>query len=512
LKNAREVVVSVLPVGVLVTVLALTAARIDGILIVQFWIGSAVMIVGLALFLMGADVGMQPMGEFIGASLTRSRSLWFISFSGFLFGAIVTLQEPDLQVLAAQVYDVSGGQINRWLLIAIVSIGVGLFLVAAILRIILRVRLSVMLIVLYIIVFALAAFTSPEYLAVAFDAGGVTTGPMTVPFILAMGVGISAVRAGKTSEDDSFGFLALSSIGPVIAVLAMGIVYRGAEMTIPAFAPPETGLVLPILREIPGLLREIGLALVPLLAIFIVFQVFRLKIPRKRFRKILSGLLYAGVGLAIFLAGVNAGLMPAARALGQALGALEHNWILIPAGALLGFAVVFAEPAVYVLNAEVERVTGGHIKRRVMLITLSIGVALGVGLAMMRILYGVSLWWYIVPGYLISLILSRMVPQVFVGIAFDSGGVAAGTMTATFLLAICQGAADMVPGADILRDAFGVVAMVAMMPLLAIQVLGMIYTTSVSRKARLEAAAEARTAGSGTQDAETEERDGRHGS
>lgn len=483
-KYMREVITSVLPIGALVTILALTIARIDTILLVQFWIGAILLIFGLAIFLMGADIGMQPMGEFIGSSLTRSRSLWFISLSAFILGAVITVAEPDLQVLASQVNEVSGGLVGRYLLIGCVSVGVGIFLVVAMLRIIFHIRLSTLLIILYGIVFIVAGFTSPDFLAVAFDSGGVTTGPMTVPFILALGVGVSAVRGGKSAEDDSFGLVALSSVGPIASVLIMGIVYRNAQTTAPEMKVPEEGLLLPFLHAMPEVLSEVALALTPLLVIFIIFQLVRLKMPKKRFRKILTGLLYTCVGLTLFLVGVNAGLMPAGYELGIVMGKLEYNWILIPVGILTGFSIVFAEPAVRVLNAEVERVTGGHIKRRSMLFTLSIGVALGVGLSMLRIvLGGISLWWYIIPGYLLALILSRFVPQVFVGIAFDSGGVASGPMTATFLLALCLGAAQ-VTGADVLRDAFGVVAMVAMMPLLAIQFLGLIYKINTARLKR----------------------------
>lgn len=492
-KYMREVITSVLPIGALVTLLALTVAPIDPMLLAQFWIGAVLLILGLAIFLMGADIGMQPMGEFIGSSLTRSRSLWFMSLSAFILGAVITVAEPDLQVLASQVNEVSGGLVGRYLLIACVSLGVGIFLVVAMLRIVFRVRLSTLLFILYGIVFAVAAFTSPDFLAVAFDSGGVTTGPMTVPFILALGVGVSAVRGGKGAEDDSFGLVALSSIGPILSVLIMGIVYRNAATTAPEVKTPEEGLLLPFLHAIPEILAEVAMALSPLLVIFIVFQLVRLKMPKKRFRKILTGLLYTCIGLTLFLVGVNAGLMPAGYELGTVLGKLEFNWILVPVGLLTGFSIVFAEPAVRVLNAEVERVTGGHIKRRAMLFTLSIGVALGVGLSMLRIvLGGISLWWYIIPGYLLALILSRFVPQVFVGIAFDSGGVASGPMTATFLLALCLGAAQ-VTNADVLRDAFGVVAMVAMMPLLAIQMLGLIYkinTARIKRRKENEGSAE----------------------
>jgi hypothetical protein len=223
------------------------------------------------------------------------------------------------------------------------------------------------------------------------------------------------------------------------------------------------------------ILLEVAMALAPLLVFFLLFQVFYMKLPAVKVWNICKGMLLTFLGLAFFLQGVNVGFMPAGEAIGSILVGLSYNWILVPIGLVIGFLIVFAEPAIRVLNQEVEKVSGGYIPAKVLLYTLCIGVSISVGLAMMRILLGISLWWFVIPGYLIALILIFFTNKTFTAIAFDSGGVATGPMTATFVLALAVGVAKGLEGRDPLLEGFGLVALVALAPILSVLVLGLLY-------------------------------------
>lgn len=471
--KVRESLTAVLPISVIVLILNFTVAPMPAGTIALFIVGALLLILGMGLFTLGADMSMMPMGESIGSQLTKSRKLLLLIIVSFLIGVIITVAEPDLQVLAEQVSSVPSAT-----LILAVALGVGLFLVLALLRIVFQMQLSRLLIIFYIALFALAAFVPKDYLAMSFDSGGVTTGPMTVPFILALGIGVAAVRGGKSSRDDSFGLVALCSVGPVLAVMLLGMLFgsSGAESaTREAVSISGVGELLSAFSAgFPKYLKEVGIALLPIVAFFIIFQMVYLKLPRSQILRIAVGLAYTYFGLALFMTGVNVGFMPVGNYLGQVIGGLEYSWILVPLGAVMGFFVVMAEPAVHVLNEQVEEITVGAISKRSMLISLSLGVAASVGLSMLRVLTGVSIWWFILPGYGLALALTFFVPKVFTAIAFDSGGVASGPMTATFLLPFAMGACAA-SGGNILTDAFGLVALVAMTPLVTIQLLGLVY-------------------------------------
>ena len=498
LKKIAEVVLSVIPIFLIVLILHFTIAPLLPQTMGAFSLGAVLVVLGLAIFNFGADIGVVPMGEAMGSSLTKSRKLWLIIVFGFLTGFMVTMAEPDLQVLASQVFQASSGAIAKMLLMATVSVGVGFYVACALLRIIFQVPLATILRISYLIIFALAGVVgviSPDFLAVAFDSGGVTTGPMTVPFILSLGLGVASARGDKGSQNDSFGLVALASAGPIIAVLLLGLLYSGAPNTAVATAASETvtqtsnSLIAPFLHTIPEEIRNVAMALSPMVAIFLIMQMTFLKLPRRQVYRITMGLVYTFVGLVLFLTGVNAGFSAAAVELGKALAAYKNNWILVPVGVILGLAVVSAEPAVYVLNQQVEEVSLGHIKRRVMLASLSLSVGLSVGFAMIRVLTGISLWWFIIPGYAVAMILMKNCPPLFTAIAFDSGGVATGPMTATFILSVAVGATHYL-GGNTLTDAFGVVALVAMTPLITIQILGHIYRKKEQRAKLLAAQTE----------------------
>ena len=469
----REALGAVLPIMAIVLLLSFTFTPMPTSILLAFLFGGGLLVVGMMLFSLGAELAMAPMGERIGAKVTKSRKLWFILLLGFVLGVMVTVSEPDLQVLANQV-----PAIPNLILIVSVAAGVGLFLVVALLRMLFGVPLRILLIVFYAAVFVLALFAPKSFLAVAFDAGGVTTGPMTVPFIMAFGLGISAIRSDRRAFTDSFGLVALCSVGPILAVLALSLVYspENAAYTPPVI--PELGdsvdLAGLFLRSAPAYMKEIGIALLPIAVFFYAYQLISLRLERHVVRKITVGILYTYFGLIVFLTGVNVGFMPAGTFLGGALAGLQANWVIVPLGMLIGYFIVQAEPAVYVLMRQVEELTDGDVKGASLRRAFSFGVAASVGLAMVRVLTGIPILWFLAPGYLAALALSFFVPDIFTAIAFDSGGVASGPMTATFLLPFAVGA-SVALGGNIVTDAFGVVAMVAMTPLIAIQCLGLRY-------------------------------------
>ena len=464
---------SVIPITLIVLLLSTTAAPMNLETLMLFLTGAVLLVIGMGFFTLGADMAMMPIGQQAGEQLTRTKKLWLIIACCFVVGIVITVAEPDLQVLARQT-----PAVPDLVLILTVAVGVGLFLVLAFLRIFFRWNLSTLLLLFYSLIFVLAFWVPDSFLAVAFDSGGVTTGPITVPFIMALGLGLTAVRSDNDAEDDSFGLVALCSIGPILSVLILGLLYNPAGSS-------YTPLEIPILsstkelfgefgRAIPDYAQEVMLALTPVLLLFLVLQVFFLKLRRRQLIKILIGLLYTLIGLTLFLTGVNVGFMPAGYSLGGQISQLSYNWILVPLAMVIGFYIVKAEPAVLVLNKQVENVTGGAISQRAMMASLSIGMAVSLGLSMIRVLTGLSVLWFLIPGYGLALGLSFVTPQIFTAIAFDSGGVASGPMTATFLLPFAMGACDAV-GGNILTDAFGIVAMVAMTPLITIQLLGLLY-------------------------------------
>ncbi len=468
----KEAFVAVMPVVAILLILSFTIAPMPTGVIMSFLMGAVLVMVGMMFFTLGAEMAMTPMGEKVGAKMTQSRNLILIIFLAFVLGVIITVSEPDLQVLAHLVPSVP-----NTVIILSVAVGVGVFLVVAILRMLLKISLAPLLVVLYIIAFGLVFFVPDEFRAIAFDSGGVTTGPMTVPFIMALGIGVCAIRDDKNAADDSFGLVALCSIGPILAVLILGMVYMPdggqVEAAIAQNAADSVELRKMFSDELPTYMLEIAVSLLPIVVFFGLFQIFALKLHGRSLKKIIVGLVYTYIGLTLFLTGANVGFMPAGSYLGNVLGE-SYKYILVPIGALIGFFIVKAEPAVYVLNQQVEEITDGGISAKAMGISLSLGVSISVALAMIRVITGVPILYFLIPGYAIALGLSFLTPKIFTAIAFDSGGVASGPMTATFLLPLAQGACAAL-GGNMVTDAFGVVAMVAMTPLITIQILGLVH-------------------------------------
>lgn len=484
-QKIKDVVISILPVTIIVLILNYTITPIGINMILRFVVGAILIALGLAVFLLGVDIGVQPIGSLMGSSLTRKKSLWMIILFGFILGFFINVAEPDLLVLARQVDRVTSGVLSQMNVVVVVSIGIGLLVSVGLARIVFKIPLNKLLTILYGVVFLLVILSPGEFLGIAFDSGGATTGSMTVPFILALGLGVSSTQGGKASEEDSFGLVGVASTGPMIAVLMMSLLSGIKTLTgsLPNEAIHESGVLIHFIKELPVMIFEVITAMTPLLLLFLLFQVLFIKLSKKQLMKILKGLVYTFIGFVLFLTGVNAGFMEAGSAIGHGIANLGNNWIIILIGFILGFTVILAEPAVYVLNEQIQEVTSGHIKKKAILYTLAIGVAIAVSLSMLRILVpDIKLWHFLIPGYLIAIILTYFTPKLFVGIAFDSGGVASGPMTATFILAFAQGVADAIEDADVLMDAFGVIAMVALTPLIAIQILGLIYERKSAKR------------------------------
>ena len=464
-EKLKEAAASVLPVTAIVAVLCLALVRVDVGLMLSFLLGSGLLILGMGLFTLGAELSMSRIGNLIGAKMTKSRKLWFILAVSFLLGVAITMAEPDLQVLATNV-----PAIDKTVLIVTVSVGVGLFLMLCMVRILFSVSLRLLLIVFYALLFLGAFLSDAGFLSVAFDSGGVTTGPMTVPFIMALGVGVASIRSDENAKADSFGLVALCSIGPVMAVMLLGAIYptdtqADVNMVIGGF---ETTVELggAYLRSLPTYMLEVAMALLPIFVFFLLFQVFSLRLRRLPLTKIVMGVGYTFLGLV--------GFSPLGYVLGKELVTSGLSALLIPLAMLMGWFIIDAEPAVHILNKQVEELTSGAISAKAMGLSLSVAVALANGLAMVRVLTGLPILYFLLPGYAVALGLSFFVPRTFTAIAFDSGGVASGPLTATFMLPLAMGACTAL-GGNVMTDAFGLVALVAMMPLITVQVMGGIY-------------------------------------
>lgn len=472
MEKIQESLSSVLPITAIVLVISITIAPLTPGTMVLFLFGALLLVIGMGLFTLGVDMSMIPMGDGIGVEISKAKQLILPLLVCLVLGVVVTIAEPDLQVLAEQLPTVP----NMTLILA-VALGVGFFLMVAQIRMLFRIPLSYTLIFFYGIVFLLSYFAPDSFVPVAFDSGGVTTGPITVPFIMALGIGMASIRSDKNSSNDSFGLISLCSIGPILSVMILGIVMPDLGTVYTPVSIPEVTTTRDAARifieELPDYIAEVAVAVFPVILIFLLFQLIFHRFQRHQLSKVAVGMIYTYAGLVLFLVGVNVGFMPAGATIGASIASGPASGLLIPIGALVGYFIVRAEPAVRVLARQVEELSNGSISQRAINLALSFGVALSVSLAMVRILTGISIMWFLIPGYVLSLTMTFFVPQMFTGVAFDSGGVASGPMTTTFLLPLAMGACEAV-GGNVLTDAFGIVALVAMTPLCTIQLLGLV--------------------------------------
>lgn len=482
----KEVLFSVLPITIIVLMLNFTISPIETVLVIRFLIGSLFVVFGLTIFLLGVDIGITPLGSLTGKSLAKTNKLWIVLIAGLILGFFISIAEPGLMVLANQVNLVTSGQISGSSILITVSIGLAIMLSLGFLRIFYNVPLYKVLIALYMLIFGLTIFASREFLAIAFDASGSTTGILAVPFILSLSVGVSRLKKdSKASEKDSFGLVAIASTGAIIAVLVLDIFSKSSEFfaDLDSVIDDSGSIFRPFIEMIPNYLVEGFMAILPLLLILLVLQKISFKLKKRQIRKLLTGFIFAFIGLFLFLLGVNAGFMDVGTSIGNNLALLDNKVYIIVIGFILGFVTILAEPAVYILTDQIEEVTSGYVKKNVVLAPLAIGVGIAVALSVVRILVpGIELWHYLLPGYIISISMMFIVPKLFVGIAFDAGGVATGPVTATFILAFIQGAASAFDGANIMVDGFGMIAMVAMTPIITLQALGLIFAKKSKEK------------------------------
>ena len=484
--SVKESLQSVLPIAAIVLLLSITLAPMGTGVMVLFLFGTLLLIGGMSFFTVGSSISMEPLGEGIGIALGKRKRIIIPLVICFVLGALITMAEPDLQVLAEQV-----PSIDNIVLVVSVAVGVGIFLAISLVRSRKSIPLSRLLIVFYGLIIVIAFFAPSDFVPTAFDSGGVTTGPITVPFIMALGAGLATIGKGKNSGENSFGLVALCSIGPILSVLVLSICFKPEATTTPSVLPEvltTAGAFKLFLGSIPRYAEEVLMAFLPIVGVFVVFQLITHRYHRHQLAKIMVGFVYTFVGLVLFLTGANVGFMPAGKLIGAEIAASEYKYMLIPIGMLMGYFVVSAEPAVHTLKRQVAEVTNGAVSQKSVSLALSVGVAVSVGIAMLRVLTGIPILPFLIVGYVASLVISFFVPPIYTGIAFDSGGVASGPMTTTFMLPFAVGACEMI-GGNVMTDAFGIVAMIAMTPLITIQVLGLsgsLHRRRVLKKARAQ--------------------------
>ncbi len=478
-KKLKESFFSVFPVVLIVLAIALFLVDIPGTLIVKFCISSILLFLGIGLFSLGADTSMMPIGQNIASSLTKSKKLWILFVACLVMGLLITIAEPDLSVLANQV-----PAINKWLFVATVGIGVGICFVLGAVRILFRVPLAYILTIGYVLCFVLLFFVPETFWAVAFDASGVTTGAISVPFIMSFCLGMSAIRGGNSSEEDSFGLVAICSMGPVLAILILGLFFQNVTITQSAseiVAGNWSSIPMNYVSSFGHSLLEVALVLLPIAAIFFLFQFTLMKLPKIQVAKISIGLVITYLGISIFMTGVNVGFSDLGSLLGEKLASSNFNWLIYPIAFVLGYVIVAAEPAVHILTKQVADVSGNTINRKVLKTSLSIGVACSVLIAVIRATYSINILYFVLPIFAISLALSYYNPKLFTAVGFDAGGIASGPMSATFLLPFVAGIASAF-GADPMIGAFGTVSLIATTPILVIQILGAVAKFTRDRR------------------------------
>lgn len=485
-EKLKEMTSTVLPITIIVMIINFTLVPLEMPVIARFIIASILIIIGLTIFLLGVDIGITPFGEKVGNAVARGNNIFIVILSGLVLGFFISIAEPGLLVLGSQVQSVTSGAISAITLFIVVSIGLAFMISVGFIRIFYNLSLRNILIAVYVVIFGLAIFSSEEFLGIAFDASGATTGVLAVPFILALSSGVSKLKKDSIAgETDSFGLVALASSGAIIGVLLLDLFTNSNEFseTLTSSVTQSNSIVGPFLQILPSQIMEALISLSPILVIYILMQIFIFKLGRRENRQIITGFIFAFIGLVIFLTAVNAGFMDVGTLIGEGLISIDRDVWLIIISFVIGVVTILAEPAVYVLTKQIEDVTSGYVKKNAVSICLALGVGIAISLSGLRILIpNLKLWHILLPGYILSIILSFITPKLFVGIAFDAGGVATGPMTATFILGFVQGAANISDTASLLIDGFGMIALVAMMPIITLQILGIIFKLKSKKK------------------------------
>lgn len=487
LKNNTQAVV---PIAAIVLLLHFTLVPLSAPVVLRFLLGAVTLIVGLSIFLVGVDLAISPLGSLTGSALVKTNKLWMFLLGGGLLGFFVSVAEPGLLVLVNQIEYVTAGGISASMLLAVVPTGFAFMIALGFARVFLHFSMRLFFAVAYGVILLLAwitSFSSPEFLSIGFDSSGSITGILVVPFVMALAVGISKMRKdSKQAEEDSFGLVGAGAVGPILAVMILNLVKPVREYPLISLEPAQ-GVVGSVWSSffavVPQAVQNSFVALLPLAVSFFLLQKFLFKLEKRQFLRMLKGFIYTLVGTFLFFMGVNGGFMELGSELGYRLAALDNKFWLLGTSFLLGFVTILAEPSVYVLNRQIEEVTSGSVKGRYVALFLALGVGLAIFFSAVRILLpDLTLWHFLLPGYLIALVLLRFVPNLFVGIGFDAGSVATGPLTTTFILAFVQGAAGAFEGADLLRDGLGMIALVAMSGIVTLLALGVVFRVKSSAR------------------------------
>ncbi len=491
----KETTLSVVPIAVVVLLLHLTLVPLPGMMLPRFALGAVTVILGLSLFLLGVDVGIAPLGRVIAKQVVKSGRFTVVMGVTFVLGFLLTMAEPDILIYAAQVNNLTGGVVSSLLLMVVVSLGLAVMLCLGMVRILRMWRLKTVLVLAYGLVVVLALVAPAEYLAIAFDASGATTGPLTVPVVLALAAGVAAMkRDARGGQGAAFGLVAIACVGAIVALQLTAIVLPLGDLpaSVPAVRPDTTRIIEPLLAHLPHEAQAVFLALIPLVALFLIGDVASFRLPRATRARILSGIVMTFLGLTLFLTGANGGFMDVGRLVGSQLAKHGHPAVLLGVAFALGFLAVLAEPAVHVLTEQVQDVTSGSVRRTTVMGAMALGVGLAVMLSTLRLVVaGLELWHLLTAGYILALGLTFLSSELFGGLAFDGGGVAPGPMVTTFVLAFAQGGATGSPGADPVVDGLGLISMVALMPPIAIQLLGILFSARARMRTNLRKPREA---------------------
>ncbi len=498
LRTLKEVFVSSLPLAIIILIVCVFVAPLKNTFdYIKLIVGYASVVFGQTFFLVGLDESILPVGKLVGSSLPKFKKSIFVILFGILFGILATVAEPALAVLARQTHMIFN-EVNEILFVWILSTGIGVFVGFALYRIIKNINIKVVFVVLYILIFLTVIFVPEEFVALAFDGSGATTGDISVPFILALGIGISATMSKRKTNDDTFGIIGIASVGPILAVFIYGIIINAINGgKIPPAGIYDPGAAESFIDIILSNLGDVSLALLPIVIVFLVFQIFFLKLPKRQFIRMLLGTIPVYIGLLIFLSGIDYGFAFAGKYIGEIfLGAGQpewFKWLLVPLGFVLGAAITLSEPAVTVLGEQLEEITNGHIKKSTIRITLAIGIGFAGMLSMTKILTQINILWFLIPLYALALIMMKYTSKLFVGIAFDSGGVTGGALTSAFLTPLTLGAAQAVAlmagteAQSVLTNGFGIIAFISVTPLITVQALGIMYNRKVQKAQKLVA-------------------------
>lgn len=466
--NILESLGTILPIVIMVMLLTLIIPMSPGLLI-SFLFSSLILVIGTGLFTFGADISMLIIGERLGDRLVRSKKTWIVLLICFVIGTVVTIAEPDLRVLADQLTSIPSN-----LLIIIISVGVGIYMLLSAVRSLFRLDLNTMLLISFIIIFSAVLFVPEDFIPVAFDSGGVTTGTISIPFIITLGIGLAANRTDNKARESSFGLVALCSTGPILMVMLLGMLYRPTSTFDANQLMNSTLGYGTYLSQVVISLKDVLFSISPIIVVFIIYQLFTKDITKIEMRKIIFGIIVIVIGLTLFLTAANVGFMDMGYFIGETLFKSEYRYLLVPIIMIMAFFIAIAEPAVKILIDQVEELTEGSISKRSMNLGMSLGVSLAAGLSIIRIFSDIPFLYYAIPSYFLCLLLMFFAPKSFTAIAFDAGGAAGGTLTTTFLLPIAIGAC-LANNGNILTDAFGIAALASVVPIITVQLIGLIY-------------------------------------